>query len=86
VLGLKRGTRHLKVTVTRGDGLGAAGRVQGRRLLRDASPGLHEPLRLSVGAILAEDDETVAAVLHRADAAMYRAKAASKQSAATSSS
>jgi len=50
---------------------------------RDSSPGLHEPLRLSVGAVLAEDDETVAAVLHRADAAMYRAKSASKQSAAS---
>jgi len=52
----------------------------------DFSPGLHEPLRLSVGAVVAEDDETVAAVLYRADAAMYRAKSASKQSAATSSS
>ena len=53
---------------------------------RDSSLGLHEPLRLSVGAVLAEDDETVAAVLHRADTAMYDAKSASKQSAATSSS
>lgn len=50
---------------------------------RDSSPGLHKPLRLSVGAVLAEDDETVAAVLSRADAAMYRAKSASKQHAAT---
>lgn len=52
----------------------------------DSSPGLYEPLRLSVGAVLAEDDETVAAVLQRADAAMYRAKSGSKQFAATSSS
>jgi len=52
----------------------------------DSSPDLREPLRLSVGAVVAEDDETVAAVLSRADAAMYRAKSACKQSAATSSS
>ena len=61
-------------------------RLAGATDLRDTSRGLHEPLRLSIGAVLAEDDETVAAVLYRADAAMYRAKSASKQSAATSSS
>jgi len=53
---------------------------------RDSSPAGREPLRLSIGAVLAEDDETVAAVLQRADTAMYDAKSASKQSAATSSS
>lgn len=52
---------------------------------RDSLPGSHEPMRLSVGAVLAEDDETVAAVLHRADTAMYRAKSAIKQSVATTS-
>lgn len=45
----------------------------------DSSTGLREPLRLSVGAVLAQDDETVAAVLERADAAMYRAKKSSKR-------
>ena len=52
---------------------------------RDSSLGLDEPLRLSVGGVLAEDDETVAAVLHRADAAMYRAKSASKLGTTVSS-
>lgn len=60
-------------------------RLVGTTYLRDSSPDRREPLRLSIGAVLAEDDETVAAVLHRADAAMYDAKSASKQSAATSS-
>ncbi len=60
-------------------------RVVGTTYGRDSSSDRREPLRLSIGAVLAEDDETVAAVLQRADAAMYVAKSASKQSAATSS-
>ena len=59
-------------------------RVAGMTYLRD-SPDLCEPVRLSVGAVLAEDDETAADVLGRADAAMYRAKSDSQRPAATSS-
>ncbi len=61
-------------------------RLVGTTYLRDSSPDRREPLLLSIGAVLAEDDETMAAVLRRADAAMYAAKSASKHSAATSSS
>lgn len=48
--------------------------------LHAASAGLPDPVRLSIGAVVAEPDERADDVLHRADHAMYNVKSARRAS------